>query len=111
MSSITQQPKLRKFKNVSEDNEYENGCDSDGGKGPFFEAVMDEDSKDDYYIEFTNNFTAEASTAPLTVETTPTLCIKKLHLWSYLETLWSETGYFGLLGYNHILFIILLYLI
>ena len=31
-------------------------------------------------------------------------CIKKLYLRSYLETLWSETGYFRLLGNNHILF-------
>ena len=36
-------------------------------------------------------------------------CSKKLHLQSYLEKLWSEMGYFGLLGNNHILFIILLY--
>ena len=36
---------------------------------------------------------------------------EKLHLRSYLEMLWSETGYFGLLGNNLILFIILLYLI
>ena len=38
-------------------------------------------------------------------------CSKKLHIQSYLEMLWSETGYFGLLGNNIILFIILLYLI
>ena len=38
-------------------------------------------------------------------------CSKKIHLRSYLETLWPKTGYFGLLGNNHILFIILLYLI
>ena len=38
-------------------------------------------------------------------------CSDKLHLLSYLEMLWSETGYFGLLGDNYILFIILLYLI
>ena len=38
-------------------------------------------------------------------------CSKKLHLQSYLEMLWSETVYFGLLGNNLILFIILLYLI
>ena len=38
-------------------------------------------------------------------------CSEKLHLWSYLETVWFKTGYFGLLGNNHILFIILLYLI
>ena len=37
------------------------------------------------------------------------LCSKKLHLQSYLEMLWSEMGYFGLLGNNLILFIILLY--
>ena len=35
-------------------------------------------------------------------------CSKKLHLQSYLEMLWSETGYFGLLGNNIILVIILL---
>ena len=28
-------------------------------------------------------------------------CSDKLHLWSYLEMLWSEMGYFGLLGNNH----------
>ena len=38
-------------------------------------------------------------------------CSEKLHLQSYLEMLWSKTGYFGLLGNNYILFIILLYLI
>ena len=32
------------------------------------------------------------------------ICSEKLHLRSYLETLWSETRYFGLLGNNHILF-------
>ena len=44
--SIPQQPKLRKFTNVSEYNEYENGWDNDGEIGPFFEAVMDEDDMD-----------------------------------------------------------------
>ena len=34
---------------------------------------------------------------------------EKLHLRSYLEKVWSKTGYFELLGNNHILFIILLY--
>ena len=38
-------------------------------------------------------------------------CSENLHLWYYLDTVWSETGYFGLLGNNHILFIILLYII
>ena len=38
-------------------------------------------------------------------------CSEKLHLQSYLEMLWSETGYFGLLGNNIIFFIILLYII
>ena len=38
-------------------------------------------------------------------------CSVKLHLQSYLEMLWSETGYFGPLRNNLILFIILLYLI
>ena len=38
-------------------------------------------------------------------------CSEKLHLWSYLETVWFKTRYFGLLGNNHILFIILLYFI
>ena len=37
------------------------------------------------------------------------ICSVKLHLQSYLEMLWSETGYFGLLGNKHILYIILLY--
>ena len=35
-------------------------------------------------------------------------CSEKLHLQSYLEMLWSEKGYFGLLGNNIILVIILL---
>ena len=35
-------------------------------------------------------------------------CSEKLHLQSYLEMLWSETGCFGLLGNNIILVIILL---
>ena len=39
------------------------------------------------------------------------ICSKKLHLQSYVEMLCSKTGYFGLLGNNHILFIILLYII
>ena len=34
--SIPQQPKLRKSTNVSEDNKYKNGCDSDGEIGLFF---------------------------------------------------------------------------
>ena len=38
-------------------------------------------------------------------------CGEKLHLQSYLEMLWSETGYFGLSGNNLILFNILLYFI
>ena len=38
-------------------------------------------------------------------------CSDKLHLQYYLEMLWSEMGYFGLLGNTIILFIILLYLI
>ena len=38
-------------------------------------------------------------------------CSKKLHLQSYLEMIWFETGYFGLLGNNIILVIILLDLI
>ena len=29
-------------------------------------------------------------------------CSDKLHLQSYLEILWSKTGYFGLLGKNYI---------
>ena len=35
-------------------------------------------------------------------------CSDKLHLQSYLEMIWSKTGYFGLLGNNIILVIILL---
>ena len=38
------------------------------------------------------------------------MCSKKLNLRSYLEAVWSKTGYFGLLGENNILFVILLYL-
>ena len=38
-------------------------------------------------------------------------CSEKLHLQSYLENVWSATGYFGLLRNNHIFFIILLYII
>ena len=38
-------------------------------------------------------------------------CSEKLHLQSYLDMLWSKTGYFGLLRNNRILFIILLYII
>ena len=38
-----------------------------------------------------------------------TECSERLHLQSYLEMLWSKTGYFGLLGNTHILYIILLY--
>ena len=38
-------------------------------------------------------------------------CSEKLHLQSYLDMLWSKTVYFGLLGNNLIMFIILLYLI
>ena len=38
-------------------------------------------------------------------------CSKKLYLQSYLEILWSETGYFGLLDNDIILVIILLDLI
>ena len=40
-----------------------------------------------------------------------TNCTKKLHLQSYLEMLWYKTGYFGQLGNNNILFIILIYII
>ena len=40
-----------------------------------------------------------------------TRCSDKLHPQSYLEMLWSKTGYFGFLGNKHILYIILLYLI
>ena len=36
------------------------------------------------------------------------MCSNKLHLQSYLEMIWSETGCFGLLGNNIILVIILL---
>ena len=39
------------------------------------------------------------------------VCSEKLHLQSYLEILESKTGYFGLLGNNIILVIILLDLI
>ena len=71
--SIPQKPNLRKFANVSEDNEYENGYDSDGEIGPFFEEVMEEDAMDAYYIESADNFTAKSSAAPLPAEPTPTL--------------------------------------
>ena len=73
ISIISQQPNLRKFTNVSEDNEYENGCDSDGEIGPFFEAVMDKYYMDASYIESADNFTKESSTSSLSSEPTPTL--------------------------------------
>ena len=38
-------------------------------------------------------------------------CSEKLDLQSYLEMLWSEKGYFGLLGNNHFFLINLLYCI
>ena len=43
-------------------------------------------------------------------EETTSDCSEKLHLQSYLEMLWSKTGYLRLLGNRHILYIILLYL-
>ena len=58
ISSIPQQPKLRKFTNVSEDNKYENGCDTESKTGPFFEALMDECSMYASYIEYADNFNA-----------------------------------------------------
>ena len=58
---------------MSEYNEYENGCDSDVKIGPFFETVMDKVAMDAYYFESADNFTVEASTAPLPAEPTPTL--------------------------------------
>ena len=60
ISSISQQSKIRKFTNVLEDNEYENGYDSDGKIGPFYEAVMNEDAMYASYIEYANKFTSEA---------------------------------------------------
>ena len=37
-------------------------------------------------------------------------CSKKLHLQSYLDMLWSETGYFGLLG-NNLIFLLSYYIL
>ena len=48
---------------------------------------------------------------PDTGISTGVYCSEKLHLQSYLEMIWSKTGYFGLLGNNYILLIILLYII
>ena len=48
---------------------------------------------------------------PSTVEDKNYHCSEKLNIQSYLEMLWSEKGYFGLLGNNIILVIILLNLI
>ena len=58
---------------MSEDNKYENGCDSDGKIGPFLEAVMDEDAMNASYIEPADNFNAEASAASLPEELAPTI--------------------------------------
>ena len=44
-------------------------------------------------------------------QNSPYSCSEKLHLQSYLEMIWSKTGYFGLLGNNIKLVIILLDLI
>ena len=41
-----------------EDNEYENVWDCDGKIGPFFEAVMNEDTMDASYIKSADNFTS-----------------------------------------------------
>ena len=71
-----------------------------------------------HYNKFRNIRTEPLRWVQMTTDTgmkfkveTSSKCSKKLHLQSYLEMLWPETGYFGLLGNNQILFIILLYLI
>ena len=40
MSSVPRMPSLRSFKNINENNDYEDGYDSDGEIGPFFNAVV-----------------------------------------------------------------------
>ena len=40
ITSIPEQPELRKLTNVSETNDYDDGCDSDGEIGPFYDAVV-----------------------------------------------------------------------
>ena len=62
---------------MSKENGYENGCDSDGKIGPFFEAVMDDNATYSSYIESTDNFTAEALTVPLPAYPIPTLTTTK----------------------------------
>ena len=51
ISSIPEQPELRKFINVSETNNHDDGCDSDGELGPFYDAVVNEMEMDNAYVE------------------------------------------------------------
>ena len=53
ITSIPAQPELRKFTNVSETNDHDDGCDSDGELGPFYDVVLDEAEIDDAYVEST----------------------------------------------------------
>ena len=53
ITSIPEQPELRKLTNVSETNDYDDGCDSDGEIGPFYDAVVNELEIDNAYVEYT----------------------------------------------------------
>ena len=53
ITSIPAQPEIRKFTNVSETNGHDDGCDSDGELGPFYDAVLDEAEIDNAYVEST----------------------------------------------------------
>ena len=44
-STVPKNHVLMTYKGVSEDTTFEDGCDSDGYVGPFFDAVEDEKSK------------------------------------------------------------------
>ena len=50
-TSIPMQPSLRLFQGITEEANFEDGEDSDGEIGPFFDAVEREESMDDAYDE------------------------------------------------------------
>ena len=44
-------PSLQSFKNINENNDYEDGYNSDGEIGPFFNAVVGENAMDKAYVK------------------------------------------------------------